>query len=193
MTHFGEKFIYLLLASLALLSWWLAQYAGLMDTTKGKKKPNSADYFSKGYTQWEMDETGRPKSKLTAIEMKHYPVYWATHTKKPVMYFLNENKPPWIVNAVTGILSKDGKKLKLNGKVTINRPAAEDFRQVIINTFNLKVNPETSYAETKAWAELISPPNVTTGTGMKAVFKEPIHLELLSQVKGKYEVNKKNN
>lgn len=193
MTHFGEKFIYFLLAGLALLSWWLAQYAGLMDTSQVKGKPNSADYFSKGYTQWEMDETGNPKSKLTAVEMKHYPVYWATHTKKPVMYFLNENKPPWIVEAVTGILSKDGKNLALNGKVTINRPKVEGFRQIIINTSNLRVKPETSYAETEAWAELISPPNITTGTGMKAVFKDPIRLELLSNVKGKYETSKKNN
>jgi lipopolysaccharide export system protein LptC len=193
MTHFGEKFIYILLASLALLSWWLAQYAGLTETSQKKGKPYSADYFSKGYTQWEMDENGRPKSKLTAVELKHYPIYWATHTKKPVMYFLTENKPPWIVEALTGILSKDGKRLNLNGKVRINRPEAEGFRQIIINTSNLKVKPETSYAETEAWAELISPPNVTIGIGMKAVFKEPIHLELLSQVKGKYEVNKKNN
>jgi lipopolysaccharide export system protein LptC len=103
------------------------------------------------------------------------------------MEFINENKPPWIVESETGILSSDGKKLQLNGKVTINRAKAEDVKQLIINTSNMLVNPETSYAETKAWAELISPPNITTGTGMKVTFKEPIHLELLSKVKGKYE------
>lgn len=187
MTYFSEKFIYMLLVALALLSWWLAEYSGLIETNKTTASSKSPDYFSKGYTQWEMDETGRLKSKLVAVEMTHYAGYWATHTKKPVMQFVNEKTPPWIIEAATGILSKDGKKLQLNGKVTINRAQAEGVRQLIINTSNLMVSPETSYAETKAWAELISPPNITTGTGMKLTFKEPIHLELLSKVKGKYE------
>jgi lipopolysaccharide export system protein LptC len=103
------------------------------------------------------------------------------------MYFYNENKPPWIIESETGVLSKDGVKLQLNGKVKIIREIGESVRPLTVNTSNLMVNPKTSYAETKAWAELISPPHVTTGTGMKVTFKEPIHLELLSKVKGKYE------
>lgn len=187
MTHFSEKFIYIFLATLALLSWWLAEYSGLIAPDKANAKGRYPDYFSKSYTQWEMDETGHLKSKLVADEMMHYPGYWATHTKKPVMQFFNETTPPWIINAVAGILSNDGKKLQMNGKVTVNRAKGEAVRQLIINTSNVMVSPETSYAETKAWAELISPPNITTGTGMKLTFKEPIHLELLSKVKGKYE------
>jgi lipopolysaccharide export system protein LptC len=187
MTHFSEKFIYVFLATLALLSWWLAEYSGLIVPSKDKVKGRHADYFSKGYAQWEMDETGRLKSKLVADEMTHYPGYWATYMKKPVMQFISAKSPPWIVASATSVLTNDGKKLLLNGKVTINRAKGVGVRQLIINTSNLVVSPETSYAETKAWAELISPPNITTGTGMKVTFKEPIHLELLSKVKGKYE------
>ncbi len=187
MMHFSEKLIYVFLVALAVLSWWLSEYLGLVESNKIAVSSKSPDYFSKGYTKWEMDETGKLKSKLVADEMTHYAKYWATHMTKPVMHFFNEKAPPWIVEAATGILSTDGKKLQLNGKVTVNRAQAEGFRQLIINTSNVMVNPKTSYAETKAWAELISPPNITTGTGMKLTFKEPIHLELLSKVKGKYE------
>ncbi len=187
MTHFNDKFAYVFLGLVALLSWWLVEYTGLIDTVKPKKDAKSPDFFSKGYQKWEMDVTGKLKNRLAADEMFHYAGYWATHTKKPVMAFINEKKPPWIIESATGILSNDGKKLLLNGKVTINRPKAEGFRQIIVNTSNLKVSPEISYAETVDWAELISPPNITTGTGMKATFKDPIHLELLSKVKGKYE------
>jgi lipopolysaccharide export system protein LptC len=56
------------------------------------------------------------------------------------------------------------------------------------NSSNLKVKPEISYAETDAWTELISPPHITSGTGMKVTFSKPIHLQLLSKVKGRYEV-----
>ena len=114
-------------------------------------------------------------------------VYWATHLQKPVIQFVNEKTPPWIIAGETGILSNDGKLLQLNGKVTVNRAKGETVKQLIINTTNVLVSPETSFAETKEWAELISPPNITTGTGMKLTYKEPIHLELLSKVKGKYE------
>lgn len=187
MTHFSEKFLYIFLSALALFSWWLAEYTGIMPSVKTKPTGNNPDYFSTGYSKWEMDETGKLKSKLVAEEMKHYVDYWATHTKKPVIQFINSETPPWIIEAETGILSNDGLQLQLNGKVTINRAKAEGVRQLIINTSQLMVNPETSYAETVEWAELISPPNITTGTGMKVTFKEPIHLQLLAQVKGKYE------
>lgn len=187
MTHYNDKVIYVVLIGLALLSWWLVKDIGLDDPTKTKRDGKTPDFFSKGYRKWEMDETGKLKSRLVAEEMSHFPVYWATHTKKPVMEFINAQKPPWVIASATGILSKDGKQLQLNGEVKITRPKAEGYREVIINTSNLKVNPETSYAETKAWAELISPPNITTGIGMKAIFKEPIHLELLSKVKGRYD------
>lgn len=187
MTYFSEKFIYLFLATVALLSWWLAEYSGLIEIQKAPTTATNPDYFSKGYTKWEMDEAGKLKTKLIAQEMTHYVDYWATRTKYPVMHFINEKSPPWIVAAETGLLSNDGKKLQLNGKVTVNRAQAEGVRQLIINTSNVLVNPETSYAETAAWAELISPPNTTTGIGMKMTFKEPVHLELLSKVKGQYE------
>jgi lipopolysaccharide export system protein LptC len=187
MTHFSEKFIYVFLVALALLSWWLTQYSGLIQPNKAVVTGTNPDYFSKGYTKWEMDETGKLKSKLVAEEMTHYVEYWATHTKKPIIQFNNEKTPPWIIEAETGIMSKDGEQLKLNGKVTVNRAKSEAARELTINTSNVIINPKTSYAETKAWAELISPPNITTGTGMRLTFKEPIHLELLSMVKGKYE------
>ena len=119
--------------------------------------------------------------------MIHYSDDGTTHMVNPIMFFHNEKTPPWVIKSETGILSGDGKDLLLNGKVTIDRAKAEGVTQLTINTSMLKVKPETSYAETNEWAELISPPNKTTGTGMKLTFAEPIHLQLLANVKGKYE------
>jgi lipopolysaccharide export system protein LptC len=148
---------------------------------------HSPDYFSKGYTKWDMSDLGRPKSKLLADEMVHYSDDGTTHMVNPLMSFYNEEAPPWVVQSETGIVSADGKDLWLNGKVIVDRAAAEGVRALRINSSNLKVKPETSYAETDEWAELISLPNRTTGVGMKLVFSQPIHLELLSNVKGHYE------
>lgn len=180
--------LYFYLGALALLTWILAEFTGSeMIARIGAAHEHSPDYFSNGYLKWEMGPDGKVKNKLTADKMTHYSGNGATHLDNPVMIFLNKKTPPWVIKSKSGILSADGKVLQLRGKVSVERDEAPGVKQVIINTSNVKVNPETSYAETKEWAELISPPNRTTGTGMKLVFSEPIHLQLLGNVKGKYE------
>jgi lipopolysaccharide export system protein LptC len=183
----AENKIYLYLAAVALISWWLVKFTGVDELYHGQVPAHSPDYFSKGYTKWEMNELGTLKSKLLSDEMLHYSDDGSIHLVSPVMFFFNEKTPPWVVKSENGILSEDGKDLLLNGKVAIDREKAEGVTQLTINTSMLKVKPETSYAETNEWAELISPPNKTTGTGMKLTFVKPIHLELLANVKGTYE------
>ncbi len=178
---------YLYLAIPALMSWWLVKLTGLDETNKTQAPAHSADYYSKGYKKWEMGESGTLKSQLLADQMIHYSDDGTTVMTKPLMYSYNEKKPPWLIQSETGILSADGKNLLLNGKVTIDRAKGPGVRALTINTSNLKVKPDSSYAETKEWAELISPPNKTTGTGMKMVYSQPVHLDLLAHVKGKYE------
>ena len=182
-----ENKIYLYLAIIALMSGWLVKLTGLDEIYHEQVPAHSPDYFSEGYTKWEMNELGTLKNKLLSDEMVHYSDDGATHMVNPIMFFHNEKTPPWVIKSETGILSGDGKNLLLNGKVAIDREKAEGVTQLTINTSVLKVNPETSYAETDEWAELISPPNKTTGTGMKLTFAPPIHLQLLANVKGKYE------
>lgn len=182
-----ENRVYLYVSIIAAISWWLVKLTGLDEIERASTPPHSPDYFSKGYTKWEMNELGTVKNKLFSDEIIHYSDDGTTHTVNPLMYFYNEKTPPWIIQSETGILSGDGKDLLLTGKVTVNRAKAEGVSQLIINTSMLRVKPESSYAETDEWAELISPPNRTTGTGMKLVFAQPIHLELLANVKGIYE------
>jgi lipopolysaccharide export system protein LptC len=169
------------------MSWWLVKLTGVDEIYQVQVPAHSPDYFSTGYTKWEMNELGTLKNQLLADEIIHYSDDGTTHLINPVMFFHNQKTPPWVVKSETGVLSRDGNELLLNGKVIIDREKAKGFTQLTINTSKLKVNPKTSYAETNEWAELISPPNRTTGTGMKLTFIEPIHLELLANVKGKYE------
>ncbi len=187
MTRLNEHYNYLYLLIIALLSWWLVEIFGGDVFNRSTVPEHSRDYFSKGYTKLEMDLFGKPKNELFADNMTHYSDDKTTHLDKPLMSFYNEKTPPWVINAETGILSADGKDLRLNGKVNVDRAKAEGVSELKIYTYNLKVKPETSYAETEEWAELISLPNWTTGVGMKLFFAQPIHLELLSKVKGNYE------
>lgn len=188
MIRLNGKYIYLYVAIIAVMSWWLVKLTGL-DEVRAPVPAHSPDYFSTGYTKWEMNEAGKLKNKLLADKMTHYSDDGTTHLDKPVMFFHKEKTPPWVIKAETGILSADGQDLLLTGKVNVERAKGEGVNPLIINTSNVRVKPETSYAETDEWAELINPPNVTTGTGMKLVFSNPITIELLANVRGKYETN----
>jgi len=178
---------YLYAAVVALLSWWLVQLTEFGTPQGIVVGPHSPDYFSKGYSKWEMDGQGKLKKQLLTDEIIHFSDDNITYLFNPLISFYRDLVPPWVIGSETGVLSADGKELLLNGKVVIDRAAAAQVRALKINTSNLKVLPETSYAETKEQAELISPPNWTTGIGMKLVFIEPIRLQLLDKVKGKYE------
>ncbi len=178
---------YLYVGVLALLSWWLVQLTGSGGVQGIVVGPHSPDYVSKGYSKWEMDGQGKLKKQLLTDEIIHFSDDGITHLLNPLISFYRDSAPPWVIRSATGILSADGKELLLNGKVAIDRAASAHVLGLRINTSNLKVSPETSYAETKEQAELISPPNWTTGKGMKLVFVEPIRLQLLDKVKGKYE------
>ena len=195
MTTFKETVrdskLYLYLGAIALLSSWLVNFIELVMPSYPDALPHSPDYFSTGYTKWEMNEQGDLKNKLLADKIMHYSDDGKTHTIKPVMSFYNKNTPPWVIQSESGILSTDGKDLLLDGKVTISREKAKGSVPLTINTRLLKVKPDISYAETTQWAELISPPNKTTGKGMKMTYIEPVHLQLLANVKGNYESKKK--
>jgi lipopolysaccharide export system protein LptC len=182
-----ENKAYLYLAAIALTSWWLLKLTGLEALYHGEAPAHSPDYFSKDYQKWEMNELGVVKNKLLGDELIHYNDDGTTHTLNPVLFFYNGKTPPWVIKSETGLLSGDGKDLFLDGKVIIAREKAKGVAPLTILTRALKVKPETRYAETKEWTELISASNKTTGTGMQLTFVQPIHLRLLANVKGKYE------
>ncbi|NOS87611.1 MAG: LPS export ABC transporter periplasmic protein LptC [Methylococcaceae bacterium] len=178
---------YAYLGVLAVLSAWLADLAQLGQSYQTVVPAHSPDYFSEGYSKWEMDTLGVLKNSLMSTQLTHYSDDGVTQLVNPVMFFYNKKSPPWVVKSAAGVLSGDGKQLLLTDKVAIVREKAQGVQPLTINTSVLTVYPETHYAETRASAELVSPPNRTTGVGMTLTFAQPVHLQLLAHVKGKYE------
>jgi lipopolysaccharide export system protein LptC len=190
MSYLQGRYRYVIFALAAVLSWWLVKLTVIDGIGHRETVAHSPDYYSSGYIKWEMAKTGELKTKLLADKMVHYKDDGTIHLDKPVMSFYNAKTPPWVIKSATGIVSADGKTVYLNGKAIIDRTKAEGVRPVTINTSNLKVNPDISYAETADSAELISLPQRTTGIGMKLIYVEPIRVELLAKVRGHYETKK---
>lgn len=185
---FWDKYqLYFYVAMVALFSWWLQQLYE-QRAVEMEVAANSPDFFSDGYYKLEMDLQGMPKSELTAAKMLHYKSDGSTHLEQPAITMYNPNAAPWVIKSETAIMAADGDNLQLNGKALINREASKGSSALTINTSDLRVKLSTNYAETSAWADIISPPNQTSGTGMEVTFASPIHLKLLSKVKGRYEI-----
>jgi lipopolysaccharide export system protein LptC len=186
---FWDKYqAYVYVGIIGLLSWWLVQIYEQQRDAEIKIAENSPDFFSTAYYKKEMNVQGLPKNELTADKMQHYKADGATYLDKPVMTLYNDDSAPWTIKADRGTMAADGDNLKLDGTAVINREASKSNSALRVNTSDLRVKLSTHYAETSAWAEIISPPNKTSGTGMEVTFVSPIHLKLLSKVKGRYEI-----
>jgi lipopolysaccharide export system protein LptC len=149
----------------------------------------AVDFFSAQYHKRETNEDGTVKSDLQAEKMQHYHGDGSTHLDKPQMTLYSEPSPPWLIQAEQGILAADHDHLQLGGKALIKREAGKGVKALTIDTSNLQVTLSRHYAQTQERAEIISPPNRTSGTGMEVTFISPIHLKLLSKVKGRYELD----
>jgi len=188
MSFFRDQYGYLYLLLFALASWMLVNLSG--DDTLNSRliPPHSPDLFSKGYIKSEMGLSGYLNTQLFADKIIHYSDDHTTYLEKPTIVFYLENQSPWRIQSESGSVSADRKNILLLGKAIVERTQYHNTKPLRINTSNLKVKPETHYAETDERADLVSLPNKTTGTGMKLVFKQPIHIELLAHVQGKYEI-----
>ncbi|WP_150046967.1 MULTISPECIES: LPS export ABC transporter periplasmic protein LptC [Methylomonas] len=185
---FWDKYqLYVYVALLALASWWLQQRYE-QQQAEIKVAENSPDFYSESYSKVQMDTDGLPKNQLHAKAMQHYKADGTTHLQQPVMTLFNANAAPWLITADSAILAADGDHLQLNGETHISREARVGKPALRVNTSDLNVVLSTHYAETAAWAEIVSVPNKTAGIGMEVTFVSPVNLKLLSKVKGRYEV-----
>ena len=187
--NFWDKYqSYIYVGIAALLSWWLQEIYQQRDTMELKVSENSPDFFSQGYFKKEMNLNGLPDSELFAEHMQHFKSDGSIRLVKPVMTLFNTQAAPWVIKSATGVMAADGDNLQLNGVAVISREASKASNALTVNSSDLRVKLSTHYAETVAWSEIISPPNRTSGTGMEVTFTNPIHLKLLSKVKGRYEL-----
>ena len=180
--------LYSVLLFITLSSWWLLEQQQSEEVVPIKLEGHSADYFSEGYKKVEMDGMGNPVSILEAKTLTHFKDDQTTELAQCKITFFNSDGSSWIIQADAGVLWANGNDLFLNGVVHINRAPVEGVRPVQINTSDLKVKLDQSYAETDNWAEIITPPDRTEGTGLQMIYSKPIQVELIHAVKGRYEM-----
>lgn len=178
--------VYLVLTIISACTWAINEYFSGEEFFQQDSITHSPDYIGIGYTKIEMNEQGEPSYELFTERMTHYNDDNSTEMDEPILTYYNPKTPPWVIRSETGLLTQGNEHLFLKGKVYIQRDSAPGVRLVKIKTTNARVKPKENYAETDEWVELIMPPDKASGTGAKLYFADPIHLELLSKVRGRY-------
>lgn len=135
-----------------------------------------------------LNEAGLKAYVIEAPRLEHFPHQAGTKIKQPVMdwYQPNGQIREWQLQSEQGWIAADRKTVKLNGAVTLRRPAASSKIPIVITTRNLQIKPEIHYAETAAPTQAITPNGVLNSIGVRAWLDQE-RLELLSKVRGTYE------
>ncbi len=172
---------------IAIVTGWLAK-PGKPPERRDEQARHDPDYYMENATLTTMNPLGRRHQVLRAETLVHYPDDDSTDLGKPHLSVHNPGKPPWEIISETGWVSSDAEEVHLLGPVEIQRTGTETLRPITILTTDLRVRPDDSYAETDEAVSIQSVPNTLEGVGMHAYFREPMRLQLLSEVRGKYEV-----
>ncbi|MGZ8217532.1 LPS export ABC transporter periplasmic protein LptC [Methylomagnum sp.] len=183
---------YLVLALLAVGSWWASEIFMPKDESPSKPLPGKVDYYSKALRRTVMDEAGQPKELLVADSLTHYENDNHSELSHPVMtLYSKEGGPPWIIEAESAMLPGEGDDVYLYGEVLIRREADKNGRTIRIETSNARVQPERQYAETDEFVRMLSPPDIMTGTGAQVFFGDDLKFTVLSNVRRKHDVQPK--
>ena len=173
---------------LAAGSWWLAE-SGTDEKDRIEPAAHTPDYLLERFTIITLGDNGKPKQRLSAVQMVHFPYNESTQLAKPRLVFYADAHPPWRVNSEQGRVLGDGEILLFQGQVQIDRDEAPGFHPINILTSDLEVRPEDHYAETTKDVDAKSRGDRVQARGMQVWFNKPIHIKLLTMARGYYEVN----
>lgn len=181
----GIKFT-LLLVAVAIVGLNILNISSEQLTAK-QPSANQLDFYARGINTLRTDENGEPKNRLVASTMKHFELDDHTELENPVATLYADNSQPWVVRALTGHVSSEGKQITLSQNVSIEQNATDQNPATLITTEKLLLEPDRDYAETDQPIEFNQGKNRIRSTGMKGTITKPMQIELLSNVRGYYE------
>ena len=174
-----------ILGLLAAGTWWLAKRITSTETVAVPAATHEPDYYFTDAKVTTLDQQGRRAAVMTAPRIVHHPDDDSSEVFEPHIQYFAAGNPPWHSRADHGLMPSGGQIIKLDGNVTMNRPAHDGAAPVIIHTDKLTVNLDTNIGSTDDPVQITQGASQMTGVGMLAYFKDN-HLILQSNVKGRY-------
>lgn len=173
------------LAILALLSYGL-----LLEVRSSLQPPKPLDEQTPLLTiddslATRMNEQGRREYTLSAVHAVQLPDPQGSWLEKPVLTLFEDEIIAWLLHAERAWVSSNYELIRLEGGVSLTRPAATGKSPVFITTPKAWIRPTESYVETAEAVRAETPGGVLTSVGARAYLREQ-QVELLSEVRGNY-------
>lgn len=174
------------LALAAGLSGWLYYWLDEEPAEPRARRSLTPDYYMVNFERTTMGVDGAPHNVLRADYMQHFPDDDSTELENPSMEVYNADGPPWYIKAERGWVGADQEVVLLFGPVRVWRNNSLGDRELEVITTDLRILPDSQYAETDQPTTIISRTSVTHAIGMRADLGDQ-KLELLSEVRSRYE------
>ncbi len=174
-----------LLLTLALASAWTVRVLEMPQVRVQRSAPHEPDYYLERFVTTVMDDSGRPRRRIEAEYLAHFPDTDTKELSRPQVILYRDGAEPWRVVAERGWISANDDVMLLLGAVRIWRNAPDGGKDIEIRTRDLRVLPQTDYGETDQPVVIETPRSVSQGVGMRAYLRQG-RVELLSNVRTRY-------
>ena len=165
-------FILALLIGAATGSAWLLKWLSEDPGRSARAGHHVPDYYMEDFTTLIMKQDGKPKNKLAAEYLAHYPDDDSTELIKPSMEIFREGKLPLYITAEKGRLEGDDDTILLYGIVKMWEYDETGSPTLEVSTTDVRISLDDDYAETDHYATIVSNNATITGTGMRAFLTE---------------------
>lgn len=160
-----------LVALVAGLSYWLEKATTAQELRNRANARHDPDYMVDNFTVRRFNESGQLIQSLIANHMVHYPDDDTTELKAPFLTIHRSDRPTQVV-AQNAWLNKDGKEIRLKGKVRVTRPGLAGAPETLIETEALTVFPDEERSVGTVPVTITRGGDVMHGTGIEYLGKE---------------------
>ena len=171
-----------LLISAAAGSAWLLNWLSADPGRGPATDARAPDYYMEDFSTLTMNQDGKPKNRLSADYLAHYPHNDSTELVRPRMEIFREDELPLYIDAEKGRLAGDDDTILLYGIVKMWEYDDTGSPVLEVSTSHVKVLLDEEYAETDNYATIVTSTAVITGTGMRAYLPES-RLEVIKHEK----------
>lgn len=172
--------ITLVILLLAAVSSWLSEESRREARRAEAEGERAPDYFMEGVVATEMGADGRPRQRLEATRLNHFPRDGRSELAAPHLVVYQDESPPWHLFAKRGEVRAGGAEIFLEGGVRLTRAAPEE---VEIRSATLRLHPDRRHAETADPIVVVSGADRLEAVGMEASLQDE-RVTLKSQVRG---------
>jgi lipopolysaccharide export system protein LptC len=167
------------------LTEWLQDLQEELERTPPERAQAAPDFTFERIVLTVMGMDGKPRYRIRAPRMVHYPPGHGARIVAPRLWFYAEGGPPIELRSQRAKVSASGQPIWLFGPVDISRPAYAQRARLAVRTRDVKILPDAERARSEAPVLASQGEQRMAGVGMVLDLAAGT-LDLLSRVRGIY-------